>query len=173
MANTYVKIASVSVGLLGSPSITFTSIPSTYTDLTVFLSARTDRLATVADNTIMKINSSTSSYSARVLQGDGSAASSFTDTNQPPFFTFTSTAVNATSNTFGSVFIYLPNYAGSTNKSYSVDSVSENNATSAFARLSAGLLSNTAAISSLTFTNDGGANFIQYSTATLYGISKS
>jgi hypothetical protein len=173
MANTYVKIASINVGLLGAATMEFTSIPSTYTDLLVVFSGRTDRTGTVADNTIMKINSSTSGYSARFLEGNGSSAGSFTDSNQPPNYLFNSAAVSATASTFSNVSIYIPNYAGSTNKSYSVDSVQETNATTAYARLSAALLSNTAAISSLTFTNDGGANFVQYSTATLYGISKS
>ena len=153
-------------------SVTFANIPQTgYTDLKIEISARTDRTGTVADNTIMQINSSTTSYSARVLEGNGAAASSFTDTNQPPKYTFNSAAVSATASTFSNVSIYIPNYAGSTNKSYSVDSVSETNATTAYARLSAGLLSNTAAITSLAFTNDGGANFVQYSTFSLYGLA--
>jgi hypothetical protein len=80
---------------------------------------------------------------------------------------------SATSSTFGNGELYIPNYAGSTNKSYSADSVAETNATATFMYLTAGLWSNTAAINSITMTPQGGSNFVQYTTATLYGISKS
>jgi hypothetical protein len=79
------------------------------------------------------------------------------------------TGSSATASTFGSGLIYIPNYAGSTNKSYLTDWVTENNATAAYAGFTAGLLSNTAAITDVTLTG----SFVQYSTATLYGISKS
>ena len=50
--------------------------------------------------------------------------------------------------------------------------VSENNATTAYATLNAGLWSNTAAINAIGLTITSGQNFAQYSTATLYGILK-
>jgi hypothetical protein len=53
----------------------------------------------------------------------------------------------ATANTFGNTEFYIPNYTSSNYKSFSVDGVTENNATAAFA-LYAGLWSNTAAITS-------------------------
>jgi len=68
--------------------------------------------------------------------------------------------------------IYIPNYAGSTNKSFSSETNQENNATAAFARLLAGLWSQTAAITDIEITPNTG-NWVQYSTAVLYGISKS
>ena len=81
------------------------------------------------------------------------------------------TGSTATSNTFGNSELYIPNYAGSTNKSSSADAVAESNTTTVFAYLNAALWSSTAAITSITLTPDaGGANFVQYSTATLYGI---
>ena len=42
MATTFTKIASVSVGSGGAATMSFTSIPSTYTDIVVKLSARGD-----------------------------------------------------------------------------------------------------------------------------------
>jgi hypothetical protein len=171
MPNNYVLLERIELNA-SAASVTFANIPQTgYTDLKIEISTRTDRTGTVADNTTMKINSSTSGYSARLLEGNGSSALSFVDSNQPPPYTFNAAAVSATANTFSNVSIYIPNYAGSTNKSYSVDSVQETNATTAYARLSAALLSNTAAISSLTFYNDGGANFVSGSTFSLYGLA--
>ncbi len=75
-------------------------------------------------------------------------------------------------NTFANGEIYIPNYTASVNKSVSIDSVTENNATSAIAALDAGLWANTAAITSINLNGNNG-NFVQYSTAYLYGIVKS
>jgi len=80
-------------------------------------------------------------------------------------------ASGTTASTFGNAEIYLPNYAGNTNKSASIDMVSEQNATSTYMGLVAPLWSNTAAITSITLTGASG-NLAQYSTATLYGIKK-
>jgi hypothetical protein len=51
------------------------------------------------------------------------------------------------------------------------DAVTENNGTTAFAKLSAGLWSDSAAITSVKLISQTGNNFVQYSTAYLYGIS--
>jgi hypothetical protein len=62
----------------------------------------------------------------------------------------------------------FPNYTSSNFKSFSADGANEDNTTSIYMGLTAGLWSQTAAITSLTLS---GANFAQYSTFTLYGIS--
>ena len=77
-----------------------------------------------------------------------------------------------TANTFSNFSTYIPNYAGSNNKSYSVDGVTENNATASYQIMYAGLWSNTAAINQITLVPDT-LNFVQYTTATLYGIKNS
>jgi hypothetical protein len=78
----------------------------------------------------------------------------------------------ATASTFGNGEVYIPNYAGSTNKSMSADGVSENNGTEAYTDLIANLWSNTSAITSILLYPDSGT-WQQYSTATLYGIKNS
>jgi hypothetical protein len=78
----------------------------------------------------------------------------------------------ATANTFASTQVYIPNYAGSANKSFSSENMTENNGATTFMTLHAGLWSNTAAITSIKIAPAGGS-WMQYSTATLYGISKS
>ena len=167
MATTFTKIASVSVGSGGSASISFSSIPSTYTDLCVKLSARSDRATEVDDQIIIKPNNSTSSLTYRFVRGNGSAASSdVTNRTYVP-------ASGSTASTFGNAEIYIPNYAGSTNKSFYCDSVQETNASGAFMSMQAILWSDTTAISSLVIAPVSGTNFVQYSTATLYGIKSS
>ena len=68
--------------------------------------------------------------------------------------------------------MYIPNYTGSTNKSISVDSVTENNATNNLMNIQAGLWSNTAAITSILFTSDTAGGFLAGSTISLYKITK-
>jgi len=171
MAATYTALATVEVGSGGAASMDFTSIPATYTDLCILVSART-ALADPTGTLAFTINGSTSGYTNRNLYGDGSSVGSFYDNTTNKAWAGIITGANATANTFGSAFIYIPNYAGSNNKSFNSDVVMENNATLSYAVINAGLWSNTAAITSIEL-NGNGYNFAQYSTATLYGIKNS
>ena len=172
MANTFELIASSTVGSGGAADITFSSIPSTYTDLVVKLSTRQDGSA-IGYQFGIRFNGSSSGYSRRLIYGDGIAANSgsgSSETFSRVAFTQSSTY---TANTFNNVEIYIPNYAGSSYKSFSTDGVSEGNATQIYsAGLYAGLWSDTAAITSLTVSeySGSGTNFAQYTTAYLYGV---
>ena len=176
MANTYVQIGStVTVGSGGQAAIDFTSIPSTYTDLLVKVSARSTFTGGSNSNMKLTFNGSSSGYSGRGLQGAGSGTPSSSDNVFGTSFAYISSAYpssTTTSNTFNNMDIYIPNYAGSAAKSFSTDSVMENNATYSVQHLFASLWNNTAAITSISLGDTNG-NFAQYSTATLYGISKS
>jgi hypothetical protein len=168
MANTFELISSVTVASGGASSIDFTSIPSTFTDLCIELSTR-DSQGGVANSTNIGFNGSTSSFSTRHLQGQPSGSPTAVSGTTPTRFAGNTVSSGGTSNTFANVQIYIPNYAGSSNKSYSIDSVTENNGTEAYSNLIAGLWSNTAAINQVTITTSGGT-FVQYSTAYLYGV---
>jgi hypothetical protein len=167
MANTFIKIASVTVGAGGSATIGFTSIPSTYTDLCVKWSGRGDNGS--ARDAYISFNGVTTGFTYRSLVGSGSAASSANASNGLIGIFDGSVP---TASTFSNGEFYIPNYTASTNKSISGDSVTENNGTAAYAYLTATLSTNTSAITSITLTPDSG-NFVQYSTATLYGIKNS
>ena len=166
MPDTFIKIASVTVGSGGSTSVSFSSIPSTYTDLCLKWSARSD-----ANNTDMSVtfNGSSSNFTQRRLVGTGSSVASYSET----YVTYLMNRSTATASTFSNAELYIPNYAGSNNKSFSIDQVNEDNATSnVLAILSAPLWSQTAAITSIVFAPNAG-NLVQYSTFTLYGIKNS
>jgi hypothetical protein len=163
---TYTLISSVTVGSGGAASMGFTSIPATYTDLVVKVSARDDRALTV-DGVLISFNGSTSNFTNKYLDGDGASTSSGTLAR----LTANAPGATATGSVFGNGEIYIPNYASSNYKSFSGDSVTENNATAALAGLFANLWSDTAAITSITLTPSNGTLFDQYSTAYLYGIS--
>jgi hypothetical protein len=175
MANTYVAIATVTVGSGGAASIDFTSIPATFTDLCIYVSAR-DAYTISGESTQLRIRfngDSTNVYSDRSLYGTGSSAGSNNRSSQSYVRNTSIDTSLATASTFGNTFIYIPNYTSSNNKSISFDGVTENNATAAIAELTAGLWANSAAISSIVISSQSGSNFVQYSTATLYGIKNS
>jgi hypothetical protein len=170
MPDTFELISSTTVGVLGASSILFTSIPSTYTDLVIDLSIRTANVAPQAVLDI-KFNGSSANYDLRYLGQSNSSVVSYTrasgfGTNMIGYYP----AATATASTFGNAQIYIPNYAGSTNKSLSLDAVMENNSTTIQNGLLAGLWSQTAAITSLELTETGGGTIVQYSTAYLYGV---
>jgi len=165
MPNTFELIASSTVGVLGATSIDFTSIPSTFTDLSLKLSVRSD-FATIGDTLYLELNGSALNFSSRYLRGSGSAA----DTSTLQQFAGYADGANETANTFSNVELYFPNYLSSNNKSYSVDSVDENNATTAYQVLIAGLWSQTATINRVTVKLNTARSFVQYSTAYLYGV---
>lgn len=156
------------VGAGGSATIDFNTIPGTYTDLVIKVSVR-NSAAAIYDNLLVKINGVTTSQSNRSILGVGSGTpSSVSDT---PIYGLAVVGNNATASTFSNVEIYIPNYASTTtNKSVSIDGVTENNATAAGATLIAGLYASNTAVTSVVLAPNSGT-FSQYSTAYLYGVS--
>jgi hypothetical protein len=148
-------------------SVTFANIPQTgYTDLKIVMSVR-DTYAAASAALFVGFNGGTASLSSKYIQGSGSSVVSG---NLPSNGLIgLNTGSTATANTFSNIEFYIPNYTSSTFKSYSADSVTENNATEAYTNLVAGLWSNTAAITSMTFTC--GTAFTAGSTFSLYGIA--
>jgi hypothetical protein len=150
-------------------SIEFTSIPQGFTDLLLLYSFRdtgTNSSFRVFE-TSLSFNTLTTGFSVRALFGDGAGAGTFTQTR----FAGWHPDAAATASTFGNTSLYIANYSGATNKSYSIDQVTENNATTARASLVAGLWSNTAAITGITFTTNG-TTLAVGSTISLYGVLK-
>lgn len=164
MANTYTLIETVTVGVGGVASIEFGSIPQTYTDIVVMLSTRS---ASTGQQIICAVNGSTAT-SQKSIFADGTGFK--TSASGSTWLGFGNSSAE-TASVFGNMQIYFPNYSGSTNKSVSADSVMENNAAAAYMALTATLFG-TAAITGLTFTTNNG-NFVQYSSASLYGIKNS
>jgi len=176
MATTFKLISSVTVGSGGTNTITFSSIPQTYTDLCLKTSLRGDTTnsdigITGFQTHYTRINNNLGSlHSGRYLQGDGSAASSGSNGPETVWRATGSTNTSDTANTFANSELYIPNYTGSSNKSASLDMVGENNGTTSGSFLSALLFASSSAVTQIeVFTSSG--NFVEYSTAYLYGIS--
>jgi hypothetical protein len=166
MAYTYSKIATYTVGSGGIGSIDFLAIPQTYTDLALKISARSANVSNF-DNPRLAINTSTSTFSRRELYAESGSVGAETVSDR---IIGNVPGANVTSSAFGSLDLYLPNYTSSYAKSYIVDSVTENNSTTNSMWVLAGLWNTNSPINNISITLNTAANFIQYSTFTLYGI---
>lgn len=156
-------IQTVTVGAGGTSTISFTSIPQTYTDLLIKISGR----ATTGgeSNTYITFNGGGGSYTGRRLYATGNGIGTDTTGQWVGF----SNASTFTAGAFSNNDVYIPNYTSSNIKIWSVDSVNETNAVNALSGIGAQTWSGTAAITSIALTADN--PWAQYSTATLYGIS--
>lgn len=163
----------IAKNVLGSDTatVTFGSIPATFDDLLFVASTRSERSLSY-DTVSLRFNNAAddTNLSCRGLQGDGSSATSFSLSSGRIGITSGDTA---TADTFGSLEVYIPNYAGASNKSYSSTGVSESNsASNVYIEAVAGLWSDTSAITAVSFILGGSRDFLAGSTFYLYGITK-
>jgi hypothetical protein len=172
MPNTYSLISS-NVLTTTATSVTFSAIPSAYTDLLLMVSARTDESAT---NTTMKVtlnNDTAGNYSSTSLRtNNGTSVASGRDTAVPYLNQYLINAGTSTANTFGSLELYLPSYTATQKKPVGVFFVRENNTTAADVYANANLWQGTAAVTSIEL-NANSNNFVSGSSFYLYGIKKS
>ena len=164
VTTSYESIATVTVGSGGASSVSFTSIPSTYTHLQIRGIARS---GTTIESYVVQFNSDTgSNYSWHQLIGDGATASASGSASQ----TLMVTAIfNNSTSTFGGSIIDILDYAN-TNKYKTVRTLSGYDANgSGYVTLRSGSWQSTNAITSIVLT----AGFAQYSQFALYGIKGS
>ena len=167
MATTCELIASQTLGS-DTATVTLGSIPTTFDDLLVLVSARS---ATSGTAQYMNTQFNSGNVSVRYLY----AYNTFTGSNSTGSLTPEIPGSTSTANTFGSIEIYIPNYAASQYKSCSV---SNHKVDASAANLSievfAGLRSTTSAITEISFSvNGGGTPLIAAgSSFYLYGITK-
>jgi len=169
MANTYTLIEAKTLGST-TATVTFSSIPQTFTDLKLVYSARS---TTTGTQEFIKadFNGNTSNYTLKTLQGDGYGSSSGSYSYSWIGY---SVGGGSTSNTFSNGDIYIPNYTNSNiYKASSVDCVTERNDRNTQMWLASNLWSNTSAITSIVLTIDGGQNFVAGTNFYLYGIKNS
>lgn len=175
MATTYTLISSNTLSS-SAASVTFSSIPSTYTDLVLKVSARNAGTSNAYPSIMaLQFNGDTSSlYSATFIGGQDSTSFSFNEANVNRIGVYSSNSDASTSNTFSNVEIYIPSYLASQHKPTGVYGVSEHNA-SGFALVAAdgGLYRSNTAISSITLSNGNSQNFVSGSSFYLYGIKNS
>lgn len=167
---TYTLISS-NVLASSAASVTFSSIPATYTDLVLRFSARCDNASTSL-TVYATYNSLTSGYSRTMLRGNGATATSVRGSSESSFSGFGfANGDTSTANTFSSGEIYIPSYTASQSKPSSAFTAWEDNATTAFIYADAFLQTSTDAITSITLDPESTNNFKSGSSFYLYGIS--
>ena len=166
MAATYTPIASITLGATAA-SVTFSSIPSTYTDLIV-----TGQIIGAAqDNLVLRFNSDTgSNYSHTTLWSNGSTVASLRRTNATYSYIIGEGLLPTAANTFASISININNYANTTTNKTLLARSGTNNATYPEISLLTGLWRSTAAITSVSLITPSGSYLATGSTFNLYGI---
>jgi hypothetical protein len=162
MATTYDLISSQTLGS-SAASITFSSIPSTYTDLRVVLVGTVTTTGNIPKLTFNGITTNTYSYTHFV--GDGTSTISTSAASQTYIYTGVGAQFLSTVPAFNAIDIF--SYAGSTNKTVLFSLNADSNGTG-YVDYGVGLWRSTAAITSLTLTIT--SNFLAGTTAQLYGI---
>lgn len=161
------SIATVTVGSGGSSSVTFSSIPSTYTHLQLRISALTNGPAGTSAG--MRFNSDTgTNYTLHQIWGDGSTVSAAAGTYS---YAYIIASTFGSSTYAGSAIVDILDYAnGNKYKTTRILSGIDKNGSGQVALNSNAWLS-TSAISSITITTDPTSYvFNQYSHFALYGI---
>jgi hypothetical protein len=172
MAATYVNITSTTLGSDTSP-VTFSSIPSTYTDLVLRISGRNTGSGAFGNVRIQFNGDTASNYSYVYMQGSGSAASAGRNSSVTQIQVNNGVDIGTdTANTFANIELYIPSYTVSQHKPFYWFGATENNASTAYINSYANLWRNTAAISSISLFFNSFA-FATGSTFYLYGIKNS
>ena len=161
-------------------TVTHSSISGSYDHLHGIISAR----STAGDSSgtyyyvgmMLNFNNDTgSNYSFTDVQAYSSTISTFQASNQTKIGYPPIPAGSALADTFGVTEFWIPNYANTSNyKQIWINSTGTNNSITSSQwelKLTAGLWASTAAISEIDFTINGGHDFVQYSSFTLYGIN--
>lgn len=153
--NTYVAIATQTLGS-NTASVTFSSIPQTYTDLMLVIQGK----MSIDGGTTLYLNGDTgANYTYQTLLGDGSTVSA--GSSAGPFAIYLDNVI------FGNTVCNIMNYANTSTHKTTLSRI--NTSTYVFAR--AVTWASTAAVSSLLISNNNSNTYLAGSTFSLYGIA--
>ena len=167
----YESIATTTVGAGGTATVTFSSIPSTYSHLQIRAISRSATAGTGNQELLMQYNGTTTNYYRfHQLYGDGTTAVAGFSANAADNTPMYSPTAGQLANTFAGGTIDILDYSN-TNKNKTIRSLTGFDMNgSGFIIFRSGLWMNTAAISSITLTADASGTIAQYSSFALYGI---
>ena len=167
----YESIATTTVGGGGAATVSFTSIPATYTHLQIRGISRSTATGTGTEASLITFNSdATANYSYHTIRGDGSTATA-TGSASTTFMVFWgSVRAGDTASVFGGSVVDILDYAN-TNKYKTLRALGgiDTNTTVDYVVLSSGNWRSTSAVTGITIAC-GAGNFAQYSQFALYGI---
>lgn len=174
MAITYKAIASTTLTTTSS-AVTFSSIPATYTDLMLVVSARTDRAGgTYNDSMRGTFNSDTTNanYIGTNLYANAGTMYSYNITAREIGYALLPSS-GSTANFFGVCYLYFPNYTATSAKSVFVHGSQVNISTTNYHLGTQGFRwSGTSAISTIEISTSTGSSYVANSCFDLYGILK-
>lgn len=169
--NAYDCIGVVSLSSTSS-SISFTSIPGTYTHLQIRCTARTSS-AQIRDSIKVTFNSDTAAnYSRHALFYDGSTITPYGNANDNYCLLTDFGAASSGTSVFGTSVVDILDYAN-TNKyktTRSIGGIDINGTGTLYNGLSSGSWRSTSIITSITLVPYPNSNFVQYSHFALYGM---
>jgi hypothetical protein len=163
-------IATITVPSTPAASVTFSSIPQTYTHLQIRGNGRVNRAGFAQNGCRFRFNGdSGNNYSFHQLYGNGATAGSEGYASQPEMNLGELPSANAPANVFGIVMIDILDYTN-TNKyktTFEIGANERNNAGQI--GVNSGAWYNTNAVTSITLF-EAASSWVQYSSFTLYGI---
>jgi len=171
----YESIQTVTVGSGGSSTVTFSSIPATYTHLQIRGITKSARTGSAANDLIIKLNGSSTTYAHHQLYGNGTTAGALaTASTTQGLLSINSVPSSGYTSQFGVVIVDILDYL-STNKNKTVRSLAgtDNNGAGTVSLASTLWYATPVAVTSIDLTVDGAYNFTQYSEFSLYGIKGS
>jgi len=180
-AASYESIATAT-GTGSSGTITFSSIPSTYTHLQLRVMSKVTATGVASYPATLRLNGATGSiYAEHFLYGDGASAGASAG-NSPSTTSIALWKISASSKTSspdmanitGVMIIDIHDYASaSKNKTIRYFAGVDTNSSvsnASYVTLGSGLYGATTAVTSLSIITDGGTNFTTSSVFSLYGI---
>lgn len=168
MALTYEPISTTTLGS-ATATITFSSIPQTYTDLVLVIFGANSN-ADANDTGYMQYNSDTgNNYSDTIVYTEGNTPTSFRTTNSNAIGLWTIMGGTNTSR-YSSIIVNFQNYSNTTTYKTTLNRIGTPTSSGGWTNMSVGLWRNTNAISSILV--GGGSNWRSGSTFTLYGIKE-
>lgn len=160
------------VGSGGATSITFNNIPQTYTDLVLYISAKSNSTGFIQDWDATTFNGDTATnYSTTQCYGNNNNTwgGGGSNSTAAQIATFSTNFTNA--NFFSNCYVYIPNYRSSLFKQTLSRAVAEADEARFTAQMLVNQWRSTSAISSINIkTVYLSTGFVQNSTFSLYGI---
>ena len=175
MAATYELISSYTVSGSSTNTLTFSSIPNTYTDLSIYVSSRTNVAGNYDIDTLVQINSqgTSSNYSGQFAYWrlGVDSTNSLPSQSSSPAAVFVSAGSSNTSDYFSTYWSYIANYNSSLrSERIYVGGVVAAYGIQVFGKARPGTAE---AVTSLTFKQLSGNNFVADSTFYIYGVKNS
>jgi len=172
-SSSYESIATTTVGAGGTSSVTFSSIPSTYTHLQIRCISRAIRSSQTGAELAVQFNSdaTTTNYRSHLLNGDGSSASAQTDQAFGGVYALRVPGSSALANNQGSSVVDILDYTSTVkNKTVRILTGYDNNGSGYLSLASGVWLNSSTAISSVSIIPAYATSIDQYSSFALYGI---